>query len=155
MESTLGWFQLALHSHCSVVCLRLDTDCEHGADLHRTRVTTTPGKYRRAEWKSDPPARRDRGLFWFPGFLFLVTEKPRADLNGLIKLSIFPLVIYYVTTLGIPIGEWQFPSSRILGALAVCFGDSVAGNASCACVAGADELANGRVLQRAAARDSA
>ena len=43
--------------------------------------------------------------FGFLVFLFLVTEKPRADLNALIKLSIFPLVIYYVTTLGIPLAN--------------------------------------------------
>jgi len=46
--------------------------------------------------------------FGFLVFLFLVTEKPRTDLNGLIKLSIFPLVIYYVTTLGIPLANGSF-----------------------------------------------
>lgn len=59
------------------------------------------------DWLNDGQIHRVEGIvvyFGFLLFLFVVTEKWNSMTTGrLLKLSIFPLAVYYATTLGLPI----------------------------------------------------
>lgn len=62
---------------------------------------------RHKSWLDPNQLHRSEGIFIYFGFLlllFMLTEEPRsARFIDLLKRSLFPLVIYYATTFGIPL----------------------------------------------------
>jgi exosortase K len=73
------------------------------------RLHNTPPEI---SWLSQNQLHRFEGIFVYFGFLlllFVLSERNgRTDLVGLVRQSLFPLAIYYVTTLGIPLVNGAF-----------------------------------------------
>jgi exosortase K len=65
-----------------------------------------------AAWLSQNQLHRFEGIFVYFGFLlllFLISERRTSENRfGLLRLSLFPLLIYYVTTLGIPLANGAY-----------------------------------------------
>jgi exosortase K len=77
--------------------------------LQRMRVETA--------WLSQDQLHRFEGIFVYFGFLlllFVVSEKrSSSNRSGVFELSLFPLLIYYVTTLGIPLANGAYSHGRV------------------------------------------
>src|SRR6267142_641258 len=72
--------------------------------IQRMRVETA--------WLSQNQLHRFEGIFVYFGFLlllFLISEKRTSENGfGLLRLSLFPLLIYYITALGIPLANGAY-----------------------------------------------
>jgi exosortase K len=72
--------------------------------LQRMRVETT--------WLSQDQLHRVEGIFVYFGFLlllFVISERTNSENRfGLLRLSLFPLLVYYLTTLGIPLANGAY-----------------------------------------------
>jgi hypothetical protein len=68
-------------------------------------------------WLSQDQLHRVEGIFVYFGFLlllFVISEKRHSENRfGLLGLSLFPLLIYYVTTLGIPLANGGYGQGRV------------------------------------------
>lgn len=73
------------------------------------RLAQTPG---RVSWLNPDQLHRFEGIFVYFGFLlllFLVSENVSSEKNsGLFRQSVFPLLVYYATTLGIPLANGAY-----------------------------------------------
>ena len=68
-------------------------------------------------WLSQDQLHRIEGIFVYFGFLlllFVISERRNSESRfGLLRLSLFPLLIYYVTTLGIPLANGASSQGRV------------------------------------------
>jgi exosortase K len=73
------------------------------------RLRRTPAQ---VSWLNPYQLHRFEGIFIYFGFLlllFVVSERMRSETTtGLLRQSFFPLVVYYVTTLGIPLANGAY-----------------------------------------------
>ena len=73
------------------------------------RLRRTPAQ---VSWLNPYQLHRFEGIFIYFGFLlllFVVSERMRSETTtGLLRRSLFPLVVYYVTTLGIPLANGAY-----------------------------------------------
>jgi exosortase K len=77
-----------------------------------------------AAWLSPAQLHRFEGIFIYFGFLlllFVLSERlgsesgPRAEASSLLRRALFPLIIYYATTLGIPLVNGAYRSGSGTG----------------------------------------
>ena len=96
---------LEIHSGGGPDCLSCDARCEYCS--HRPCIEAADAA---GDWRLNPDQlHRVEGIFVYFGFLlllFMVSEKMSAGkTSGLLRQSFFPLLVYYATTLGIPLAN--------------------------------------------------
>jgi exosortase K len=79
------------------------------ANTVRIVIALQLGRLSENGWLNPQELHRIEGIFVYSGFLlllFMVSEKMSAGKNsGLLRQSFFPLLVYYATTLGIPLAN--------------------------------------------------
>lgn len=77
--------------------------------LQRVSVGTT--------WLNQDELHRLEGIFVYFGFLlllFVISERRNSENRfGLLRLSLFPLLVYYITALGIPLANGAYSQGRV------------------------------------------
>lgn len=79
------------------------------ANTVRITIALQLGRLSQSSWLNPSELHRVEGIFVYSGFLlllFVVSEKMSAGkTSGLLRQTLFPLLIYYATTLGIPLAN--------------------------------------------------
>jgi hypothetical protein len=106
----LAWRFLPMAAHFAYLATLVANTVRISVALQLQRMRLAAG------WLNQDQLHRFEGIFVYLGFLlllFVISERRDwENRSALLRLSLFPLLVYYTTTLGIPLANGAYSQGR-------------------------------------------